>query len=313
MLWALRIAIAALAIYYVYTIGVGNILHIYAQIDPKQFWAGLAVISSVNILRPLRTIFLLRKLDSGASSWCIHRISMESFFLSLLTPGRLGDFYKSLRFKTLGVEEGSSYLTFLLERVMDILFLVVLITFSCPFDSTNYLRRAFVVVITLLFLALCGFSMAKRLNNTFKWILVSPFKPLRWLINTLILAQEAFNRLGHRVLSWLCVINAMLWFTMLVGFYLLFSALSVNLPLDGFLTCVSLAFVAQVIPISFFGLGTRESVLIACLSGFGIDSTQSIAVSGLFLTAMACGLMISSPFWLFKYRHDALKGSARKD
>ncbi len=313
MLWALRIAIAALAISYIYAIGVGNILHIYAQINPEQFWAGLAVISSVNILRPLRTIFLLRKLDSGASSWCIHRISMESFFLSLLTPGRLGDFYKSLRFKTLGVEEGSSYLTFLLERVMDILFLVVLIAFSCPFDSTNYLRRTFVVVIVLLFLALLGFSRVKRLKNTFKWVRVSPFKPIRWLSNTLTLAQEAFKRLGHRVLSLLCVINAMLWFTMLVGFHLLFSALSVNLPLGGFLTCVSLAFMAQVIPISYFGFGTRESVLIAYLSGFGIDSTQSIAVSGLFLTSMACGLMISSPFWLFKYRHDALRGSAWKD
>ena len=308
-IWALRIAIAALAVSYVYAIGVGNILHIYAQIDQEQFWAGLAVISSVNILRPLRTIFLLRKLDSGASFWCIHRISMESFFLSLLTPGRLGDFYKSLRFRTLGVEEGSSYLTFLLERVMDILFLVVLITFSCPFDSTNYLRGTFVVVIALLLLTFYCFSRVKRLKNTFKWICVSPFKPIRWLINTLTLAQEAFKRLGHRVISWLCVINAMLWFILLVGFYLLFGALSVNLPLDGFLTCVSLAFVAQVIPISFFGLGTRESVLIAYLSGFGIDSTQSIAVSGLFLTAMVCALMISSPFWLFKYRHDALRGS----
>lgn len=311
--WAMRITIAALAAFYVYTIGVGNIFHVYAQIDKEQFWAGLAVISSVNILRPIRTVFMLRKLDSSASFWCIHRISMESFFLSLLTPGRLGDFYKSLRFKTIGVEEGTSYLAFFLERVMDLLFLVVLLTFSSLFDSTNYLGRMVACIIALLFVALYGCSKVKGLGQAFKWVHASPFKPLIWLINVLSLAKETFQRLGPGVLLKIGVINSMIWLTMLAGFYFLFSALSVNLPLDGFLTCVTLAFIAQMIPITFFGLGTRESVLIAYLSGFGIDSTQSIAVSGLFLIAMVCALMISSLFWLFKYQHpDSLRGPTWK-
>jgi uncharacterized membrane protein YbhN (UPF0104 family) len=69
----------------------------------------------------------------------------------------------------------------------------------------------------------------------------------------------------------------------IVRLWLLFSALTIQIPILAVISAAGLISVLQTLPISIAGLGVRDAVLVAVLSAYGHRADQALALSALFL------------------------------
>jgi uncharacterized protein (TIRG00374 family) len=228
-----------------------------------------------------------------------------SIFIGLLTPGRLGEFVKTIHVsRDCGIPSVRAFSSVLVDRLFDLcallLFGAAALFSTTQKQNTTLLFVEAVVLLVVPLLAILHRGTFERLQalaakagkfgvklfGQGSWLqeLRSYLITLRW---SHILIASLFTAFAYVLFFGQC--------------YLL--ALGMNLRVSILTICfaVSLGSLITLIPISISGLGTREAAMIAYLGRHGISAELSLGYSLLvFVTFYLAGGLIGAIAWLIK-------------
>ena len=173
-------------------------------------------------------------------------------------------------------------------------------TLLSPGQINDLFVYAAILIILLVFSAMIFVVTIKK--KSFQWLV--NYLPGYFLKDKLKSSLSNFNNTVKRFsfssfLEFL-LFSIFVWTLYHVGFFLLFLSIDLHLGLLQFLSCIALVMLVQSLPITFLGIGTRETALLLYLGNFGVDSPTAISISFLFLAAVIFTLLISLGFWFFK-------------
>lgn len=214
-----------------------------------------------------------------------------SIWLGMATPARLGEFQRGLdlaRRARCNLAEASALVVF--ELLLDLGAYAVLAVAGLLMirlgGATAAGTAAWLAILVIGFTAVVFLRVPIALS-----IRVMP-----WLGNVPGLAALRAGLLAHldgrRAVSIaLCTVAALLAYAWMMT--ALIAPMRLSLGLREVATLIGLAGVAGAIPVTYFGLGTREVALIGYLGQLGIGKETAVAVSLLFLLAQLVGIAVS--------------------
>lgn len=213
----------------------------------------------------------------------------RSIWLGLATPGRIGEFRRA---GDLAISRGWGVAS-----------ASALVLFDLLLDLGAYVALAVAGAILLFFPA--------PLNVAGALAAVAAFAACVFAVPPLLSASARFGPLARRVpgvavlpnalgagfrdgAAWLAVattLGAALAYSAMIA--CLATPLAISLSLAHVVIVVGLSVAAGALPISYFGVGTRDVALIGFFELIGESRTDAIAVSLLFLVAQLIGLVVS--------------------
>lgn len=217
-----------------------------------------------------------------------------SYLLALVTPGRLGEFSRAAYLKKDNYSTGQVFLGNLLDKVFDVLFVIVfaLIAFVflpfVPRFDINYLevgKWAFLGMLTLGLAFFVFYSLNKEKFYGFFKEVLADMRKFGLIKIFLLFAITAGSWMSFFTIVYF--IGASIGIAKIVGFlYLAFSLAVVNAI--GFL------------PISVLNIGPRELVLVFLLTPLGLSKELVISFSFLILINYLSLFSICFLCWLKK-------------
>jgi uncharacterized protein (TIRG00374 family) len=256
-------------------------------------------------LKALRWRFLMlaQGIEYGISSSALAYFG--SIFIGLLTPGRLGEFVKTIHVsRDCGIPSARAFSSVLVDRLFD-LYALLLFGAAALFSTTQkqnatllFVEAAILLVVPLLAILHRGtFERLQALAAKAGKFGVKLFGEGSWLQE--LRAYLITLRWSHILIA--LVFTASAYALFFSQCYLL--ALGMNLRVSILTICfaVSLGSLVTLIPISISGLGTREAAMIAYLGRHGISPELSLGYSLLvFVTFYLAGGLIGAIAWLIK-------------
>lgn len=266
-----------------------KILALLSKADPFFLLFALAVNAIVIAIKGAKwKTFFFEKKKQVTLSECVQGY-LKGFFLSSITPGRIGDFARALFVKE---KVGFSFAmaSVLLDRISDIALLLALSFFSLV--GFFYIKKQWIVnpllVLGLLIVMLAGVLYVLRKNNKgfFRSFLfaITPDQYRQKIQETygqIIQELQTAKKKPKAILEAVVQGIAAWFFSAWVGF-LVAGAIGIHQPFYFFGITVLLLSLLEIIPITVAGLGTREAGAIFLFSAVGLSSETAVAYSLLF-------------------------------
>ena len=234
-------------------------------------------------LLPLNIFFQFRKwrllvhLVKPAAWTEILASLLAGFSLGLITPGRLGEFGRSVFIKNSDWKQltGLIVIDKLFAMVMVYLFGLIGFRFFLEKSANNLLWRPVLVALILLLLLIIFLILHPDIIRAML-VKVQPRLTRFHFIEQLTSAYGRFSRRhAYALFGWaICHV-----FTYLLQFYILINAFAYIGLVDGFLAVASAFLAKTLLPISFGDLGVRESAAIYFFSQFGISRAAAFNAS----------------------------------
>jgi len=233
-----------------------------------------------NMIKFLRWRNLIRTENSMYSYWDATKSYMLGNCLGLITPMRAGDLSRALYFSR---EDRPRIMGLtVIDRVMDIAAVLVM-SIAGSFYLINKSFGMLIVMLAIL-------SLLFLYSNEYLKILLKKIIPSgsRWdKISKLIDMLRNFNT---KTISSALMLSVLAFVLVLFQFYYLVAAFEKGTFMSICLV-TPLITLSSIIPISFMGLGVRESISIILFSTFGIS--EATALSAAFLGFIMNNVMIS--------------------
>ena len=279
----------------------------FRVIDLKLFAFGMAIIILMNFMRSYRSWVLLIGMGTTVTFWKLFRWTQEAWFISVFTPGKVGEFYKAFRIEREFKTVGSGTLIVILERLLDLIIILMLGASAISINISvemEQIRDVTIVVLLSVLLISTLLLKSKRFQNIIRKILyLLPSIRIRELVTQyLVRMREVYDGISlvHSVAF--VAVTALIWGITICGYYLLLYSAKIEMPVLLFLSCFSLAVLVQSLPITLLGFGTRDVALIAFLSLYGVASHDSLTISLLFGVASIIALFVPALFWFSRSR-----------
>lgn len=242
------------------------------------------IVFIVVILKSFRLKKILNILHEDYDLSGLTQIFTIGFFLGVLTPGRVGDFSRALYLKD-KVPLGKGGVAIFLDRVIDVFILLILGGTSITLFFIFFQQIVFPLEILslLIILVVLGFLFMINLNK-FEFVItfILQFLPesLKGFIKT---AYSHFNEATSYIkndyskLLVPLILGLIIWIVdFLIAFVIIF-AFGIDVPFFFIFILMPIFTLAEVLPISISGLGTREVASIFIFSFFGIPPEQAVA------------------------------------
>jgi glycosyltransferase 2 family protein len=302
-MWLIKLIGLGFFIYLFVTIDRTKVLNLLARGSLVRH-LGLAALLSItiyNVLKGLRWHLILRWIDVPYSFWQTYVTYQASVFIGLLTPGRLGEMFRSVYLRSdAGLPISAGIASTGADRMFDLVGLLALGGAALLIDPRfgvhqgmgwYFLGGAAAVVTALFFFRRADGARLRGANlfgNYFIGHLLSDFnhqlrrlKPVRALIQASITAAT------------------IVVYCIQCG--LLASAVGIDISP---LTAGGIAAVANlvvVIPVTIYGLGTREVTIVTLMGLMGVAAEEAFSFSLLiFLNFWIIGALWGCLFWLLK-------------
>ena len=232
----------------------------------------------------------------------------SSFYVGQLTPGRLGEFVRIFYLLERGYSPGTSSVSLILDRLFD-LGIVLLLGYLGMFGFLGTFQGSNVVLSGLglgglaigLGLALrqtevrravrrmaARFLIPKRYQATFDTV----WNDFAFGVRRIV----ANKRIVVRIL----LLTVLSWVVYSVLMYMLAHSVQIDIPLWFVVVCVSVTALVVMIPISIFGVGTRDATLIMVFASQGLGREWAISFSFTFLLVGLAGLLVGLGAWVKK-------------
>ena len=215
-------------------------------------------------------------------------ICLEAYYVGLITPGRLGEFIKAVYLKEKNsIPIGEGFSSVLIDRLQDIAPFVIVGLLGLILSPLGRLYFYPVIGVMLLFLLLIWVLLFKA--EAWKKIIQSIVRGLvpRKYKNGVDIQFDSFfvGISKFRNFRIIMPIIATIASAALAFFqcYLIAISLSISVSFVYLTFCVSVAGLVSLIPVSIYGLGTREATLIALFSRVGLSSESAVGFSLIFL------------------------------
>lgn len=229
-------------------------------------------------LRVLRWRILLRNEEIDLPFRDVMALAASGFFIGCLTPGRLGEFSKVKFLMNAGYSFRGSFMSSLLERILDIAALFFYVLFAAAV-CWKALPDTLVFYLVLIALGFLGIGAAYGMRRKLKDILLSRIPE-----SAAGSVEEKLRILGHSVHAtrgnqrgWLLGYSLAMWGLNHIIIYLFFRGAGFSLPLYYSFAFSTIGSLAALIPVSIYGMGIRESMMIGMftLIGFAPDEAKT--------------------------------------
>lgn len=270
------------------------------------FYLMLAALLTIPVLffKALCWNYLKKKQD-------IHYSLKDSFlmygaglYLSAFTPGRLGELGRAIYLKKDGSSMGKSLVSVILDRLSDFAFLLIFIFWGSLFFLTSLQKEILILTGGSLILICLGIIFFKIglvqfiLKKIFNILIPKKYQK-SWKMNF----QDFINGLKvYKIKNYLIVflITAFSWLFYYLQMYILARGINLSVPFLYLAIAVTIAGFITLIPISIYGIGTRDAALILLFAPFLIAKEQIIVFSALILLMSLFVTLIGLICWLIK-------------
>lgn len=208
-------------------------------------------------------------------------------YIGILTPGRLGELVKALYLKNDGYSLGRSFVGAVLHRIFDFAFISIFILFGSLFFLTIFQKQTLILILgivisVLLLTVLIKTGLVKWFFDKIFFVFVPKKYQNSWKLNFRDFVDDIkIYKLKDYLIIFL--ITAFSWFLYYLQAYVLIKGMNIDIPFLYLAISVTVAGLITLIPISIFGIGTRDAALILLFSPFLIPKEQVIAFSSLLL------------------------------
>lgn len=225
-------------------------------------------------------------------------------YFGTITPGKLGDLIKILYLKRGGHSLGKSAVSVIADRLADLIFLLA-VGYSSMFLFAKFFWPQIIIITLMILLVIILIWLLKNdyLKNLLNkiWLLFMPDKYKNTLALNLQDLKRDFKiyRFNNYLILFILTASAWLFYYL----QMLFLAKSIDLGDITFAylaMSVTIAAIITLIPISIYGLGTRDATLLFLFSLIGIDQEKTITLSLLILFMSLLYGLIGLFCWLKK-------------
>lgn len=222
----------------------------------------------------------------------LFKIYIESFFWGIITPGRLGELTRIFYISKYTVNKRQSIFIVLVDRSIDILLLFEIALLSLIYFSyiTGHITINYMIVysVTLTTIFVIFPSVIFFLKNIF-------FEKLKINLQSIIKNFKRFNTKKYFYWSFITVVA---WAIYFLQIYLINLGLNIKLSYVYTIIIVSVSSMVALLPITIFGIGTRDITIITLLKQLGIleETGFTFSIMIFFITyinSMLCLLFIN--------------------
>jgi len=296
----LRIIGLALFIYIIFNINIHELYLIFKKTNFFYFFLSIILLPISAFFGGYKWGILVNLKDSKASLKFLIEAHLKGLFLGIITPGRLGEFYRAkyLSEKT-GSSLGRNFYTALVDRIMDIIITVAVSLLSIVFFVFSVVDRQFAIillgitsiiifgVVIILFMLFEGGWTKKILN---RMIATTSFK--KW--GNIFIGDffDSVKELSFFVFVRLLILALISYFLSVFIYFILALSLGLKITFLQLFFINALVWIILLFPITFLGLGTRDASYIFFFSILNIGASSAVAFSMLILFT---GIILSIP------------------
>lgn len=265
---------------FVYLLGwvvdAGELWNVLQRFNPWTFFYVIPFHALLWALRVRRWQILLHNEEIDLPFWDVLAVAASGFYIGCLTPGRLGEFAKVNFLMNAGHSFRGAFMSSLLERLLDVaaLFFYVLFAVWVCWDA---LPDAMVFYVILIALGAGLLAAAFLFRRTLKTMLLRliPESIAGGVEEKLRIFAHSINAArgpgGWRLMAYALA----MWGLNHIIIYLFFIGAGYDIPLYYSFAFSTIGSLAALIPISIYGVGVRESMMIGMFSLVGYSPGEA--------------------------------------
>ncbi len=228
----------------------------------------------------------------------------SGLYIGLLTPGRVGEVVKAFYLKKDGHSLGKSLTSIFLDRLSDLVFLLVFACLGSLFFLTLLEKQFLILVLGLVILTgLLIIAIKTKLARWFLNKIFVVFVPAKYQQSCKINFQDFINDLkiyNLKSYSVIMSITALSWFVYFFQMYILAQGVGIHISPYYLSIVATIVGLVTIIPASISGIGTRDAALIIFLSPLLILREQIIVFSALILLMSLFEVLFGLICWFIK-------------
>lgn len=301
-----------LFVYVLSRIDISELTNALKNINLGYYLIGALFLILGFLIRVLRWKMLVQSVGIETSLKGITEMSVKGLFLGIITPGKLGEFWKTKYLSSeTGAAGGTAFYTVFMDKVMDLLVMGIICSLGIlviylNFKGAGHWELLFLIFISSVIVIFAYFLTRKeRMQKLFK-ILIKFLTPSVFKKRVSSFLDEFY--LGFKTL------NLKLFFKLLIfGFlYYFFAgttlhyfttlALGISVPFWYLFFIVAIAALAAALPVTILGLGTREAAFIYFLSLLKIPASFAVALSLLALFCLLSAIALPGAILFLKQK-----------
>ncbi|MEW6238110.1 MAG: lysylphosphatidylglycerol synthase transmembrane domain-containing protein [Candidatus Omnitrophota bacterium] len=252
-------------------------------------------------LRVLRWQMLLRNESIPISFWENFAVATSGFFFGSLTPGRLGEFAKVKFLMNAGASFRGAFMSSFLERVMDIFALLFYVAAGILVCRDLMPEQAYYYFAMALFLlaAPLGMYIYRKALLTLAMRMI-PEKIAVDVEEKIHVCTRSFRNISPNQWAAMALYSLAIWGLNYWMIFLLFRGTGYSLSLYYAFAFAAFGSLAGLLPISIYGVGVREAILMAFFSRAHYpDAVNAAVVFGLmFLVLLIYHIVLGFIGWM---------------
>ena len=276
-----------LFVYILTRVDIAKVIDGFSRINFIFFGITIVILAAQHPIKALRWKILVDSygikfpLIESLRGWMI------GYSLSLITPGKVGDFARAYYLKG-KLETGKALTSVMADRVIDVFVLFVFAIIGISIFVTNYVKNDFLLFGTYTLFALFVAAIFIFSKKSIATTLVRPFyykltpqkykKRAKKVYNDFYSGIEILFKKKRAILV-TTLITIAFWFVSILGSYTLAIALGLNVSYMFLLIINPIVLIILALPISFSGIGTRDATLIFFFSYLGLTAEVTLSYS----------------------------------
>jgi len=295
----------AIFIYLLLNIDIPKVASTIANINPIFFGAAV-LITAVNIaLKAFKWQLIFNSYNLRAPFSRFLKAWIIGLSLSMITPGKIGDFAKAYYLKD-KAPLGKSITTVMADRIIDLLTLFILAIIGISIFATFYAQNTALLITTYVafafFVLLIFLFSKKRAASAVIRPLYSRFAPEKYRKKMKSVYNDFYSGIElvlerKKNLFVVTLITFLVWFGTILVLYLVALSLGFPIPYDFLIIVFPIITLLEALPISFSGFGTRDATLIFFLGFIAITAEASVSISLMYLIAGYVFSLIGFGLW----------------
>lgn len=260
--------------------------------DPTFLALALGTWGLLMLLKATKWKLLIRALNGKIGVWKSMKILWIGLFVSVITPGRLGDFVRAGYVKD-QISAGQGVMAVVVDRTMDVLTLLILATGGLFFLSqdkgVNLLSTELMLVMLLGAFGGAYLILNKRFAKKIVYPLLMKIVPARFKEMLSTHGKQFYDALPiiwknktYVFLVLLC--STLAWATSIFFGWFIMQSLGLPLGLEVALLVVPVISLVEIIPVGVAGVGTRELASVVVMGAYAVSPEPAVLYSLMYFT-----------------------------
>ena len=234
---------------------------------------------------------------------------LVGFAVGMITPGRVGDFYRSIYLKTSNKKPlGVCFATVFFDRILDIMIMLffagigilyLLLNYDIPFGKELAIAVVVMFVLGVVFMFVFRENLVRKLVRPlfYKFVPEKYHKDMRKNYKSFFSLFSGMMKKPSRIIV-LVLIGILGWLIAFFEMYVLAMALKLDISYMFIGAIAPLINMIELIPVSFSGIGTRDAAMIFFLSLLAISKEAAVAFSLLILLVIYLTSLPGIVYWI---------------